>query len=134
MPNRVQWEPGHSVGNETIDNQHRDILARCNALADCLADDGEEGDQKFRRTFDELMALAHEHFAAEEALLASQAYPDLEDHRDECEEFDYLAAEIVTIDNFDKHELQSFLCLWWMGHIVGSAKKHRAVLDRQLAT
>lgn len=124
---RVQWEPRHSVGNATLDDQHRAILARCNALADCLDD---AGDRKFDEIFNEMMTLAREHFAAEEALLARCGCPDLADHQSECEEFDYLAAEIITTQNFDKHELQSFLALWWAGHIMGSAKKHRAFLEQ----
>ncbi|MBU0751694.1 MAG: hemerythrin family protein [Gammaproteobacteria bacterium] len=124
------------MGNETLDDQHRNIVALCNALADCLADAGEEGDgdeadRKFRKVFDELMALSREHFAAEEALLAASGYPMLDEHRNERDEFDYLAAEIITTENFDKDELQSFLALWWTGHILGSAKKQRAFLAQQ---
>lgn len=128
MPNRVEWDPCHNVENETIDNQHREILAQCNALADCLADDCEEANQGFHKTFNDLMASAREHFATEEALLAKHGYPDLEDLRNERDEFDYLAAEIVTTENFDKIELQRFLALWWVGHIVGSSDRHRAFL------
>ena len=131
MSNRMQWDPRHSVGNETLDDQHRNLLAQCNALADCLTDAGEDGDRRFRKIFDELMALAREHFATEEALLAGCHYPMLEEHRNERDEFDYLAAEIITTENFDKDELQSFLALWWTGHIVGSAKKQRAFFAPQ---
>ena len=134
MSNRMQWDSRHSVGNETLDDQHRNIVAQCNALDDCLADageDGDEGDRKFRKIFDELMALSREHFATEEALLAASGYPMLDEHRNEREEFDYLAAEIITTENFDKDELQSFLALWWTGHILGSAKKQRAFLAQQ---
>ena len=63
MTNKVVWEPGHSVGNETLDKQHRDILARCNALADCLADDTAEGGRRFLDAFDELMAFARENIS-----------------------------------------------------------------------
>lgn len=134
MPNRVQWDPQYSVGNEVLDTQHGNILAQCNALADCLADASEEGDRKFRKIFDELMVLAREHFGAEEALLARGGYADLEEHRDERDEFDYLAAEIITTENFDKDELQTFLALWWIGHIVGAAKKYRTCLEQSPAT
>ncbi len=129
MSNRVQWEPRHSVGNEILDDQHRNLLAQCNALADCL-DASPEGDRKFRQVFDELLVLAREHFGAEEALLASHGYPELDEHRNERDEFDYLAAEVATTENFDKDELQTFLALWWTGHILGSAGKHRACLER----
>jgi hypothetical protein len=32
MANRLQWDPRHGVGNESLDAQHQAILARCNAL------------------------------------------------------------------------------------------------------
>jgi len=76
MPNRVEWDPRHSVGEATLDAQHREILARCNALGDRLAapDTDAEADRRFDRAFEELMALARAHFAAEEALLAARGY------------------------------------------------------------
>jgi hemerythrin len=40
MPNHVQWDPLYSVGNEVLDNQHKAILAQCNALGDCTANPG----------------------------------------------------------------------------------------------
>ncbi|MBA3032580.1 MAG: hemerythrin domain-containing protein [Gammaproteobacteria bacterium] len=124
MPNRVQWEPSFSVGHAILDDQHQHILALCNVLADhCASNDGAGDDAKFQETFDQLMAFAREHFAAEEALLVDCAYPEIEDSRHEYEEFSYLAAEIVTPENFDKLELQRFLALWWVGHILGAAKQ-----------
>lgn len=127
MANRVQWEPRLGVGNETLDAQHQAILARCNALADCL-DAADEA--RFDETFRELMDLARAHFAAEEALLAQHGYGELDDYRSEREEFDYLAAEIITTEHFDRQELQTFLSLWWSGHILGSAARQRACLER----
>lgn len=128
MPNRVQWNSSYSMGHELLDTQHRHLLAQCNALADCLADPGQEGDLKFRAIFDALMIQAGEHFAAETALLAQCGYPQLEEQQNEHDEFDYLANDIITTENFEKIELQRFLALWWVGHIVGSSKKYRACL------
>lgn len=130
MASLLEWEPRHGVGNETLDAQHRSLLALCKALADCLDDANE---QRFDETFGELMALAREHFAAEEALLAEHGYPGLEDFRNEREEFGYLADEIATTENFDRSELQTFLALWWSGHILGSVKKQRPFLGQQSA-
>lgn len=130
MPNRILWEPRHGVGNATLDAQHQALLARCNALADCI----EAADvPRFDAVFRELMALAREHFAAEEALLLRCGYPDIEDYRSECEEFDYLAAEIVTPEHFDRSELQTFLALWWAGHILGAARNHRPYFEKPAA-
>jgi hemerythrin len=130
MPNRVEWSPRLSVGNETLDAQHRDILAQCNALANCLDDASEESDGKFDEIFSDLMSRALEHFSTEEELLTHCGYPDLDDHRSEQEEYGFLATEIVTAENFDRSELQTFLALWWAGHVMGSAKKHRDFLSK----
>lgn len=124
-PNRVQWGLHFAVGHEILDEQHRQLLAQCNVLADLCAPDGgnSSADPEFRQVFERTMAMAHEHFAAEEALLVARAYPEIEDYRCEIEEFEYLAAEIATTENFDKIELQRFLALWWVGHILDAAKQ-----------
>ena len=128
MPNRVQWDPRFSVGNATLDAQHKRFIDQCNALADCLDEGSAAGEQKFDQRFAELMASAREHFAAEEALLAERGFPDLEAHRNEQGEFGFLVAEIATTDNFDRDELQTFLALWWAGHIAGAARQYRDYL------
>lgn len=130
MPNRMQWNLGYSIGHETLDRQHQDILAQCNALADCLADAGQENDQKFETIFNQLMARAGEHFSTEEALFAQFGYPMLEEHQNEHDEFNYLTNDIITTNNFEKIELQRFLALWWVGHIVGTGKKYRAFHEK----
>lgn len=130
MSKRVEWDPRHSVGEATLDAQHRELLDRCNALGDCLAAPGTdpEADRRFDLAFKELMALARAHFAAEEALLAERGFVGLDALRNEVEEFDFLAAEIITTENFDRQELQTFLSLWWAGHVAGTAGEHRECL------
>jgi hemerythrin len=129
-PTRVLWGPSFSVGHALMDEQHRQILAQCNALADLCAADGGNGpaDAEFTQTFERLMAAAREHFATEEALLVAGAYPELDDYRCEIEEYEYLAAEIATTENFDRIELQRFLALWWIGHLTSAARQQRDFL------
>lgn len=130
MPNRVEWDANFTVGHETMDEQHRQLLAQCNVLADlCAVDDGDgSNDPEFKAAFERMMALARQHFAAEEALLVAGAYPGLEDYRCELEEYEYLSADIATTKNFDKIELQRFLALWWIGHIMDAARQQREFL------
>lgn len=126
MPNRVQWNPRYSVGNEALDEQHRMVLEKCNALAEHVADVSQESDLKFHTVFNELMMRAREHFASEEELLIRCACPTLEEYANERDEFEYLSAEIATAENFDKLELQRFLIFWWIGHIIDSGERYRA--------
>lgn len=130
MPNRVQWNPSYSMGHAILDEQHSHILTQCNALADCIAEPGPENEQEFQRIFKELMAHSSEHFSTEETLLAQCAYPMLDEHQNEHDEFNYLANEIITTENFEPIELQRFVTLWWVGHIVGSGKKYRPYLEQ----
>ncbi len=130
MPNREQWSLHYDTGNEVLDHQHRNILAQCHALADRMSDSSPENELEFDKRFHELMALAREHFATEEALLAACGYPELEDLKDEYGEFEYLASDIATTENFEKIELQRFLALWWAGHITDAGKKYRAYLEK----
>ena len=131
MAKRTQWIPHFTTGNTTLDEQHQSLLAQCNALADCL---DEAGDDRFSATLEQLMASVREHFAMEKELLAGNGYPDLDEHEHEGEEFDYLASEILSTDNFDKDELQTFLALWCTGHIVGTSERQRPYLEPQSAT
>jgi hemerythrin-like metal-binding protein len=130
MPHRVTWEPDFSVGHGLIDTQHQALLAQCNVLADCcLVGDGDQASaQAFDQAFNHLKALAHQHFETEASLLASGNPEALEDHQVECEEFDYLAGEVATAENFDRLELQRFIALWCVGHIAGSAKEQLTLL------
>jgi len=115
------------MGHDTLDAQHRQILAHCEALLDASP----EPDSGFDGRFKGLMALAEEHFAAEEALLTQAGYPALDEYRDEQEAFRDLVNDIVTPGYFNPEELQRFLGLWWIGHIIGSGKKIRAFLEPQ---
>jgi hemerythrin-like metal-binding protein len=125
VPNRVQWNPRYSVGNETLDNQHRNILAQCNVMADHVIDTSQKSNLKFQQVFDELTTLAREHFASEQDVLTRCACPTLDEYKYESDEFEYLAADIATTENFDKLELQRFVALWWVGHIMDSGKRYR---------
>jgi hemerythrin-like metal-binding protein len=130
MAKRTQWIAHFNTGNAAIDAQHQGLLAQCNALADCLAETGEAGDGKFLDILDQLMASVRAHFATEQEQLARNSYPKLDDHVSEGEEFEYLAAEIISTENFDKDELQTFLALWCIGHIAGTVGQQRPYLEQ----
>ncbi|MBP6676675.1 MAG: hypothetical protein KA185_15430 [Vitreoscilla sp.] len=132
MPNRVPWNPDFSIGHELIDAQHQGLLTQCNRLADlCVAgaSDGDESGGRFDQACDDLKALVRKHFETEAALLTGGGGADaLEDQRIEGDEFEYLAGEVATAENFDRLERQRFLALWCVGHITGSAEQQRAFL------
>jgi hemerythrin len=136
----VTWNPAYAVGIEIIDNQHKNILALCNALADFVIDDMEHTEScadtvshahdelGFRNGLRVLMDQAREHFSTEEKLLNDCAYPLLDELKNEYDEFAYLTKEILTQENFEAIEVQRFLVLWWVGHIAAFAKNYRSAI------
>lgn len=122
MPTRVEWSPAYRTGDDFIDTQHQGLLAQSNALADlCEGPSDEAGAARFDTAYQQFKTLARAHFDAELAQMARDGDPELEDHRAECEEFEYLASDIATADNFDRLELQRFIALWCLGHVRAAA-------------
>jgi len=134
MAKRTHWIPHFTTGSATLDRQHQDLLAQCNALADCLAAAAESASERFPALLGHLLASVRAHFATERELLARHDYPRLDDHDHEGAEFEFLAAEIISTEHFDPDELQTFLALWCTGHIVGTAGQQRPYLERSAAT
>ncbi len=129
MPYPARWEPFFESGHDAIDAQHRDLLAQCEGLAELCA--GGEGDgARFDVAFERLKASVREHLVAEVALLVALGDPDVDAQRDEQAEFDDLAAEVLTTANFDRLELQRFVDVWCLGHVVASAAHLRERLAR----
>jgi hemerythrin-like metal-binding protein len=130
MTSHAQWDPLYSAGNDVLDKQHKAILAQCNALGDCTVNPGQDAEQHFRTMFSELLTSVREHFSTEEALLSSNAYPELDGHWEALGEFEDLAADVITTENFEIPEIQRFVALWWVGHLIDSAKKYRPFVDK----
>lgn len=125
-PTRVAWSPAFETGHADIDAQHQELLAQCNRLADLA---GEGAQAPFDEAFAGLKALVRAHFEAEAALLAGAGDAVLEDHGAEGEEFEVLAGEIATTENFDRLELQRFVAVWCLGHVTASARQLSAGSD-----
>ncbi len=130
MSNHVQWDPLFDVANEVLNEQRKAILAQCNALSDCADSPAQDAEQRFRATLDALRSSAREHFATELAIFSSATYPGQDAYRMVKDEFEYLASDIITTDNFGMHEIQRFVALWWVGHLIDSARMLQA-LDSQ---
>lgn len=73
---RFEWKTEYSVGDAIIDDQHRQMLAILDELADAL--DGNAAPEKggARAVFDDLAAYVTGHFAYEEQRIADAGYPE----------------------------------------------------------
>lgn len=128
MPMLMPWDAAYQVGDPLIDAQHRALMSLCDVLAArCQAAEGDAADPVFDQSLDRLKSLAREHFEVEAERLAPLGDEALEDHRFECDEFEYLVEQIATTENFTRVEIQRFLALWCLGHVRGAIDQHVAL-------
>lgn len=79
-----QWEPAYDTGIHLIDRQHRTLFDNIIKLSVAItADDAAAVDEVFAF----IEEYARQHFADEEALMASHDYPLLQEHRNEHRAF-----------------------------------------------
>jgi len=77
---RLKWHESYSCGEAKIDEEHRKLFDLANALIEsAFARDADP--QQFDENMDRLLAHTVQHFADEEAILASYHYPDLAAHQ-----------------------------------------------------
>jgi len=76
----VEWDPSMSVGEDTIDRQHKKLLAQINKLVEILSSlDINMG--PLRETIHFLYTYIKEHFSYEEKYMEEHNYPGLENHK-----------------------------------------------------
>jgi len=124
-----QWDSALETGNAAIDAQHRQLFALANSLAEAIAscpvaDDGlcEADENVLANAIYGLTDYCVEHFADEEALMASVGYPRLSTHRSLHEELAgetlKRAAEYFNDDGLVPETLAPFFAEWLTNHIL----------------
>ena len=71
----IEWKPSYSVGNQTLDAQHKVLIDLINNLDKESRREGMIG-----QAFEDLDNYVREHFRHEEGLLREANYPDLDSH------------------------------------------------------
>lgn len=129
--NIPDWNPDYSVGNDILDNQHKKLLALCKDAATCMKDDTEAGDKRFHLVLDELFKYSKDHFSAEEDILKSINYPNLNaqltehlDYVEKLAEYLYKASSGLL----DKAGVSQFVSDWWHSHILESDMQFKSYL------
>ena len=82
---KVEFDESLVTGNTMIDNQHKELIAKIDALLTCCEQGG--GKVQAIKMLDYLENYTEFHFAEEEKLQEEVSYPALERHRQKHEEF-----------------------------------------------
>jgi hemerythrin len=126
-----QWKFGYSVGNSTLDEQHKRLLHLCKQAVSCMADETKEGTRQFHDILNELAAYVDKHFRTEEALLRKCGYPLLDQHAEEHLEYQKKLTDFLwsaTLGEINKAELHRYLSIWWSDHILGADKRYSSFI------
>ncbi len=129
----IEWDTAFSVGSARMDADHQRLLALLNRLYDAWH--GGEGIAELGWLFDELVAYADTHFAAEEMALKSKGYSRLEKQQQ-----DHIRLKASVLDFRRRHlsgeepsvlteEISGFLKSWLLEHILGEDMLYKSCME-----
>ncbi len=134
---KLVWDSTMSVGEDTIDSQHKKLLAQINKLIEILSSlDVNIGSLREANHF--LYTYIKEHFVYEEEYMEKNNFPGLEKHRKTHQGFvqfyeDFqkdFRAEIIS-ENFSSIEIKElmkkikkYLLQWLISHIKGMDQEY----------
>lgn len=127
-PNKIITTPHLSVGDVVLDQQHQELLALCERVADCVDDTNPGRTEHIDDILYELSCYAGAHFRTEEEVLTKLNYPRLEEHR--MEHFEYLKRLQEVVDAasrgvIDKASLRKLLTEWFTQHVLESDMQYK---------
>lgn len=126
----IEWREEFSVGVESVDSEHREMIALINELdgamrhaADCAT---------VIRTLGEMLARISAHFALEEKVMKDAAYEGFAAHKADHEQLlDDLLDTIDSVEeagHYDREALSGRLNQWFSDHFrTHDAKLHRHI-------
>jgi len=127
------WSEKYQVGIGFVDTQHKQLVDIINRLHEAMATG--KGKEVVGKTLEELIRYTKAHFAAEEKVLQSNAYPDFPAHHAEHERLTSVVVEFQQ--KLANNEVglsvgvMGFLKDWLGNHILGVDKKYAPFLKSQ---
>lgn len=127
-----KWSNDYSVGIQTIDEQHQELVNILNRLF--IAVSRREGSRVIGSILDALMSYTQTHFTLEERLMREANYKDIDSHmlvhKKLIEELEQLSRKYMLEETPIYFELLSFLRTWLKEHIQGCDTKYSAALQQ----
>ena len=84
---KLSWSDSLAIGIDEIDRHHQELIGIRNKLVDCCKLDNAPHSETFHDILADLFEYSRTHFSAEEALMHSIDYPDLDSHKNEHHAF-----------------------------------------------
>ncbi len=116
-----KWNSSFSVGNEDIDEEHKELFRIIHSL------DYNNSEEKINTVLDDLLDYISYHFSAEEALMNAANFEHYNKHMKLHKEFIKRVTEAISdfsMGHFNKNDLRNFLNDWLLNHIKGEDSKY----------
>jgi len=128
---KIAWSSELSVGLPRLDEQHKNIIDAFSKLL-LAVDEARVDSEIVSDTLTELTRHACEHFREEESLLEQVAYPGIEEHRKDHQEFQerivqYCVATSIGVPSVPG-ELLAYLHDWLKRHVLELDMKYKPFL------
>lgn len=132
----IAWHDGLVLGMAEMDRQHRELLARVNALADALLHP--DGEIVRLACLEDLVVATHRHFDWEEGLMAAHGYAHQPAHREQHTELLGMIERLRDDLKQRGHAVNRpgalrFLADWFRVHIAHSDAEFVASVRREPA-
>ena len=117
-PTEIKWDASYSVGIQSIDNDHKQLLALFNQSKLLVSRD--VAWEQIEKILDQVALHTRQHFGREEAVMAACEYPGLANHQ---QVHNLLIRQLEGLIDKSKYdplgasELFDFLAAWWIDHI-----------------
>jgi hemerythrin len=125
-----KWSEDYSVGIQTIDDQHQELVNILNQLFEAVS--RREGNKVIAGILDALIDYTQTHFALEERLMREAHYADIDSHmlvhKKLIDDLNQLTNKYMLEEKPIYFELLSFLRNWLKEHILGCDTKYSSVL------
>ncbi|MCE5302346.1 MAG: bacteriohemerythrin [Planctomycetaceae bacterium] len=127
METFIRWNDYYSVGDASLDAQHKQILAIINELYDAKQRGVDR--QTIASLLGRLAQYTVDHFRYEEECLRAHEYPELAEHAILHEKMrEKTLSWQANADLISGRDLLAFLKQWWCDHIQREDKKYASCL------
>ena len=125
----VEWQDHYSVGDPSLDAQHRQIIALVNEMYEGMQQ--HKGRAVLTGILDRLLEYTLTHFKYEEQVMREHGFPDLAQHAAVHARMQKRTEDLREhVHLVTGHDLLRFLKEWWVEHIQGIDRKYAPYMQR----
>ena len=130
----IEWSEEYSVGIESLDEQHQNLVNIINKLDE--ARKRGKGSKIMNQVLNEIIGYTQEHFSFEENMMKEADYPDLKLHRNQhrqlLQKIERFQFEFLNEKNRISAEMGEFFSYWLTSHILKHDKDYMECLRNEM--